>query len=52
MNFVETAVLVAAVIVGVAGIGLILLAVVGVERPWSWDVDRSWHAERRRPPGR
>jgi hypothetical protein len=46
MNVVEVTVLVAAVLVGVAGIGLILLAVVGVERPWSWD------AERRRPRGR
>ena len=46
MNLVETVVLVAAVLVGAAGIGLILLAVVGVGRPVATD------AERRRPRDR
>lgn len=40
MNLVETVVLVAAVLVGLAGIGLILLAVLGVERPWAPDMER------------
>ena len=46
MNLVETVVLVAAVLVGAAGIGLILLAVMGVSRPVANDV------ERRRPRDR